>query len=239
MKANIKKRIAKEWIILLISVIAGFPLLVLVFSLVATLNNPTSKWKVVYSNAWWNRISQKDIELFKIPEWDGIPAILDESHERAIRRFENDYEKAQGFKKLSFFEKYQVRRRFFDSLYDGMYFIAERELAELTFHKINMEADIDFLKGASIWVDPPEVEDLNQSRVRWAQMILKAEPGLKQDTKWERFKLGFKMQWRDIWGALGEGLEESDWRLAIIVLAPYLLSILLRSVVWAIRNARG
>lgn len=240
MKTNLKKkRIAKEWIILLISIVVGFPLFVLILSLVATFNNPTSKWKVVYSNAWWNRISQKDIEVFKIPEWNGRPAYLDSSHARAIKSFEDSYEKSKRFQELSFFDKYQVRRKYIDGLYDGLYYIAERELAELTFHKINMEADIAYLKRAKLWIDPPDEEDLNGSRIRWAQMILNSEPALRADTKWERFKLGFKMKWRDMLRLLVEALEESTWIVALIVLAPYLLSILVRSVIWALRNVRN
>jgi hypothetical protein len=211
MKTSLRKRIAKEWLILLVSILVGFPLLVLVFTFIATFSNPANKWKEMYSTAWWNRISQKDIEVFKTPEWEHVPATLDQNHEKAIQAFENNYEKSSRFEELSFFDKYQIRRKYIEGLYsEGLHYIAEKELAELAFHKINMEADIAYLRKANKWVEPVEGENLNGSRLRF--------------------------KWKELWKILGEGLSESRGILALIILIPYILSILVRSVVWAIKN---
>jgi hypothetical protein len=139
---------------------------------------------------------------------------------------------------LSFLEKYQLRRKYFDNIYQDnqLIFIAEKELAGLTFHKVNMEGDISYIKSQNKWVEPSEGEDLKGSRLRWANMILSFERESLKSTKLEKIAFSIKFRWKDLWSLMGEGLRDSFGSLVLIALIPYFLSILLRSIVWAIKN---
>ena len=238
MKASLKKKIAREWLIIIFSIIVGFPLLILILSIVSSVINPTDKWRETYLAAWWNRVSQGELATIMNKDFENASVGLREEIKEAIANFRDNYEKSKRFIQLSFFEKYQWRNKYFTEISRerGLYLSSEKKLAEQIFQTLNMVYDIDYIKSANKWVEPSEGEDLNASRLGWAKMISSLEPELSRGTKLEKAKFTLKRRWNDLWRGVGEGLQESLGSVMLFALIPYFFSILLRSIVWAVKN---
>lgn len=229
---NYKRIFAREWLYLLIFVCIGAVALPPVLSVIASVVWPNNKFTDAKAFAWWNKYSQDELEGYQ-------NAYLKDDIKENIQIWNNEIEQHINFQNKPLSEKNRRRMKYFDEVIrKKSVLIREIERAEKTFFKLVMANDILWMKSNEKWIEPVSSESLYQSRARWEKMWISTEPEILKTNPLKNFSYSFVKKYEGIYSILFEGIMDSFFQVLIILLIPYFIFQLIRSIRWAVRQTK-
>lgn len=230
-----KRKIAKEWLYLLIFFLIGLIALPLFVSLVGSLINPINHLTEAKKTAWWNIYSQTHLEDTQI-------FVQEKNIQEYIQNWISVAESGEKLQNEPFSVKYKMRIEYFETIQSKIPFSLYRkdriESAKEAFFKPIMEIDIIWMKTNNLWIEPEDSETHLESKFRWKKMWLSAEPEIIEKKRIKIFFETFARNYPQIYIVLLEGLDDSPLGILLFIFSPYLIFQFVRSILWALRQVK-
>jgi hypothetical protein len=234
---NVRRVLAREWLYFVIFIGMSPIIFPILFSIIVTVIHPINKVDRERSFAWWNYYSQKELEevpAFSSDEFERTFLYRGESLYKDIHRWIEEIEQSPRFQKRPMSERNRGRMGYAEAIIkEDMLDKEKADSLKKRFFKLIMEIEKSRFKKENIWKEPKEDEIFTESRTRWDDMWLSQEAEILAINKLKLLLDSFFKEVRLTYSLIIEGLKESFFQCFVILMTPYFVFQLIRSVIWS------